>query len=275
MRLKLNRAAALTLTGTAILTTLSQVGGTAPRSYIEGQDHENSKEVQVKADDLDTVTDPSKLSESDFASGTKWTNAGWTRSNPKLVAKSSSLTLTKDNSKEEEQEHTMDILTQHYRGIKMNFTINKDDVKKGNKILIGTIQIVNSKSTQPDSQVDNEILYGTEYNNLQVKDDKNNTLGTVTAEKLDNGEIDFYLNVTTSTNYASDPSASLFWTSAIEENIKRDYSKLNLNSKYDQYLQEYFITPDKIATTKLTLPYIAIRHYDGHYIGSLLDWGEM
>ena len=52
MRLKLNRAAALTLTGTAILATLSQVGGAAPRSYIEGQKHENNNEEQVKADDL-------------------------------------------------------------------------------------------------------------------------------------------------------------------------------------------------------------------------------
>ena len=97
----------------------------------------------MKADDLNTATDPSKLSESDFASGTKWTNAGWTRSNPQYVAKNSKVTVTtsgKDSFGSEDNAYDFHI----------SFTVANSHIKKGNKILLGAIQWQNKDAPTLD-----------------------------------------------------------------------------------------------------------------------------
>ena len=90
------------------------------------------------ADDLATQKDPSNLNANDFADGTKWTTAGWTRTNPQYVAKSSNLKLT---SFDKNNQLTTGI-GNHGTNISLDFTVDKNDLTKNRKILVGSVQAI-------------------------------------------------------------------------------------------------------------------------------------
>ena len=156
----------------------------------------------MKADDLDSVTDPSKLSESDFKSGTRWTPVGWTRSNPQYMAKSSKLEIAPEPE---------------YYPLAINYSwkiqaiLNKDDIKKDNEILIGTIQRTNSfdhqqdlnKTIVMDTHQDKTLLASTQMNNGAYINGEE--IGQVHVEMHDKGEFDIYLRIEQTKNYATDP----------------------------------------------------------------------
>ena len=179
MRLKLNRAAALTLTGTAILATLSQVGGAADRSYIEGQDHENSNEEQVKADDLKAESSDIKFyhdvnSDSDYNSAHEY----------------------KTNSDIDFGNLRSYFTYPAIMPMQLIASLNGKDIKKGNQILLGSIT---SKSS--DDAFRTTLGDGKQGSN-QVYDQNNNLIGN-SYYKLDDNDstIHSYLNVTTDKKY--------------------------------------------------------------------------
>ena len=258
MRLKLNRAAALTLTGTAILATLSQVGGAAPRSYIEGQNYKNNNGEQVKADDLDSVTDPSKLSESDFAPGTKWTNAGWTTTQyPTALQSNTQIDIKK-----------MSIFGSDAKSsIKIDATLDKNTLKKGNTILLSSMQQLSpNKQKNPDERIPWTNMIYTSDTNIYFEGKK---IGYITAEykplgsnpyyNQDHGqgyrltnELDFMLHVTQDCDFASNPKISfqsmpnsLSFNEESDIHEYRPFKNIEFPAKYR------VITANKIYTYEL------------------------
>ena len=207
----------------------------------------------MKADDLDSVTDPSKLSESDFAPGTKWTPAGWTKGNPKYVAKSSKLTLT-DNNK------NWKLFQDDRFSFTLKATVNKSDVVKDRPILVGTISLLNSSKHVGDlglqiapsyfNDQNTDVMWkGIKIGYLKAVNEGNSLANANDiSSHIDSNEIDIYFIPTeTKTHLASDlnfqfnmyaPSAS----SGMRVNISTvngqtgtyyDYSNsLFLNSNY-------------------------------------------
>ena len=140
----------------------------------------------MKADDLKGVTDPSKLSASDFKSGTKWTPAGWTRSNPQYIAKSSKTTVTVNQQPTIMQigDLTFDIIA----------TINKKDLKKGNLILISALQDKNENKQATGQTVPmyfNWSQFGTTDRNIYWRNEK---IGEIVEKNLYD-EDDLYLKI--------------------------------------------------------------------------------
>ena len=182
----------------------------------------------MKADDLNGVSDPSKLSESDFAPGTKWTNAGWTRSNPQYVAKNSKVTVTtsgKDSFGSEDDVYDLHI----------SFTVANSHIKKGNKILLGAIQWQNKDAPTLDQgkfidDAHNNMGYGTKNLSATIdryaKDDfvhNGDTIGTISVSENDYGEIDLWLTITTDKEYATDLTGNIKFSeiiSLIDQNVK-------------------------------------------------------
>lgn len=117
------------------------------------------------ADDLATQKDPSKLHANDFAAGTKWTTAGWTRTNPQYVAKSSKMTLNIPNNKLNSK-----LLSPTYIDFDVDFTIDKNELSKNRSFLVGSIQTTfyNRSQSQTDPDFDNKAgLYaGFDYHNF-------------------------------------------------------------------------------------------------------------
>ena len=172
------------------------------------------QEDNGSSDDISKVTDSSKINTSHFASGTRWTPAGWTRSTNVPVAKSSKLDIAWKNTK------SVDVDTGLYKTTSLagdsitvkniNFTIDKNDMKKGNKILVGSVQIIPTKMQQT-LDADTSLPVGTSSwqggsGTYLIDDDKNNKLGNLTVERnID--EYDIYFNVDHDVNnLATDPT---------------------------------------------------------------------
>lgn len=117
------------------------------------------------ADDLATQKDPSKLHANDFAAGTKWTTAGWTRTNPQYVAKSSKMTLNIPNNKLNSK-----MLSPTYIDFDVDFTIDKNELSKNRSFLVGSIQTTfyNRSQSQTDPDFDNKagLFAGFDYHNF-------------------------------------------------------------------------------------------------------------
>ena len=178
MKLKLNRAAALTLTGTAILATLSQVGGAAPRSYIEGQDHENSNEEQVKADDLkadstghfyQNIHSPADYIDKNVCDKVDWDLSGVANATQGIP-------------------------------LKVDFSFPASYAQKGNRILLYTITHNTPAFTT-----------GAGVGSLPIYDQNNNLLGNLsTTTSLKNGvdQVSYWLNVTTEKKFTDQITGS-------------------------------------------------------------------
>ena len=209
----------------------------------------------MKADDLDSVTDPSKLSESDFAPGTKWTPAGWTRSNPKYVAKESNITLTDTNisNNPELQDKTVSIKNSQWIGFKGNWTIDKNQIKQGNRILLSAINFRDDFSLNKGN---NNDIFEANWRNtgISFKGDK---IGNISLHNDNGNEWDIYLDVTTNKNYATDPQLTFNMFSCFGINSSwMDYRPMqqlaNKNDKLriitNNKIYRYTITKDKTWT---------------------------
>ena len=163
---------------------------------------ESKAQVQNQGNnDLATTTDPSKLSKDDFAEGTHWTVAGWTSASPNAkVAKSSSFTY--DDPSAENLDLSSDFRTLQ-NGATIKATIDKNDIVKGNKILLASVNTTKGNRQQDQ----NFILKDANYINTtenQINFD-NQVIGYISGETRNNFEADYYLNVTNTLDLASDP----------------------------------------------------------------------
>ena len=190
---------------------------------------------------INDSTDPSQIDPSHFADGTYWTTAGWTRTDKNTkVAKKSSLVISDWKDGHNESTPWRQPVTQStaYALQDLNFTIDKNDIKKGNKILIATVQNLptNTKQTIDGSQLFmSNWLFNDKYNiNYQ-----NKTIGNITASQLDKDEIDLYYNPTTTlnnlNNLASDPTFNIHLGKyiGIANMDRKDYAKYHTNFPYN------------------------------------------
>ena len=163
---------------------------------------ESKAQVQNQGNnDLATTTDPSKLSKDDFAEGTHWTVAGWTSASPNAkVAKSSSFTYDDPSAENLDLSSDFRILQ---NGATIKATIDKNDIVKGNKILLASVNTTKGNRQQDQ----NIILKDANYINTtenQINFD-NQVIGYISGETRNNFEADYYLNVTNTLDLASDP----------------------------------------------------------------------
>ena len=144
--------------------------------------------------DISKITDPSKIDASHFADGTHWTAAGWTRTDKNTkIAKQSSITLPDSSG------YTIDAKNLNPTYVTdLNFTLDKNDMKAGNRILVATIQQVPTNAKQDVSNYEKQPNLSTDrLDSLNLAETyQNQEIGTLTATNLDDGEIDFYFNVT-------------------------------------------------------------------------------
>ena len=159
--------------------------------------------VQVtnqSSSDLATTTDPSKLSAKDFASGTKWTSAGWTRSNAQHVAKESKFTYDNPNAEK------FDLIggqSVDQSTAAIEATIDKNDIVKGNQILLAAIN-----STKGNGQQDQHFdlwdtgYITTGYSKVKFQDQY---IGDIDPVIVDQNEVDYVLVVNNTVKFATDP----------------------------------------------------------------------
>lgn len=106
-------------------------------------------ETSSSSNDLNTQTDPSKLNADDFAPNTKWTPAGWTRTNPQYTAKTSKLILTgfdKNNN-------CATNLAGGQANFNLDFTIDKNQLAKNRRFLVGSVQTTFNNRRQDLNQI--------------------------------------------------------------------------------------------------------------------------
>ena len=111
-------------------------------------------------------------------------------------------------------------------------------MKKGNKILIATVQNLptNTKQTIDGSQLFMYNWFLTDKYNINYQ---NKTIGNITVSQLDKNEIDLYYNPTTTlnnlNNLASDPTFNIHLGKPISvDNMDRkDYAKYHTNFPYN------------------------------------------
>ena len=207
--------------------------------------------------DLATQTDPSKLNASDFKAGTKWTSAGWTRSNPEHVAKSTTVSYTMSN------EFNLANTTTLWDSSDLSFksTLNKDDIKAGNKILLAAFNLAKN-----DGQSTNMVLspYSATWSQGNTVTVDGKTFGNLSFDQIDDQEFDINLHVTNTMNLASDPNIHYeFKSSLIMVNVGDDKRNepggyyvsagANYSSIRDEIGSSYSITsPSDIKHFKLT-----------------------
>lgn len=205
--------------------------------------------------DISKITDPSKIDTSHFADGTHWTPAGWTRTDKNTkVAQTSSITIPTNSG------YVID--TGSYDQVpvtELNFTLNKNDVKKGSKILLASIQHTPTNAKQDISSLNTQPIFSTDIlSNLNISENiSGQQIGTITASNLDNGEIDFWFNVTSTQNLVNDPSFNVklnnqfFTTNRHNGNYSEYYSAKN-NLQYP--LHYSVISNSKIINYSIAKP---------------------
>ena len=163
----------------------------------------NENKVQSQVDDISKISDPSQISANHFAQGTRWTPAGWTRTPiGTKVAKSSKLTMGQASNINATDLNPVYVTN-------LNFTLDKNDIKKGNQILVGTIQQLPTTEKQNVTTYEDQPRLSTDsLDNMDIPETyKNQNLGHVVAKNLDNGEIDFWFEVASDIpDLATDPS---------------------------------------------------------------------
>lgn len=175
---------------------------------------ESKAQVQNQSNnDLATTTDPSKLSKDDFAEGTHWTVAGWTSASPNAkVAKSSSFTY--DDPSAENLDLSSDFRTLQ-NGATIKATIDKNDIVKGNKILLASVNTTKGNRQQDQNIILKDANYINNTEN-QINFD-NQVIGYISGETRNNFEADYYLNVTNTLDLASDPEIDFKLNSVVTQ----------------------------------------------------------
>ena len=217
------------------------------------------RENKVESSDTDLVTqtDPSKLNASDFKAGTKWTSAGWTRSNPEHVAKSTTVSYAMSN--EFNLANTTTLLDSSDLSFKS--TLNKDDIKAGNKILLAAFNLAKN-----DGQSTNMVLspYSAAWSQGSTVTVDGKTFGNLSFDQIDDQEFDINLHITNTMNLASDPNIHYeFKSSLIMVGVRDDTrdepggyhvsAGANYSSIRDEIGSSYSITsPSDIKHFRLT-----------------------
>ena len=172
-----------------------------PTRILNAQALFATSKVQTNNNDLATQKDPSKLSKDNFRDGTHWTPAGWTTTSPNTkVAKESRFTY------EDSDPITFD-MSSDFRVLggrtRISATVDKNDIVKGNKILVAAIQSTkgNKQQDQHLAFTDSGYLNGTE-NGISFN---GQNIGYLHSEYGNNTEVDWYLNITNTINFATDP----------------------------------------------------------------------
>ena len=190
---------------------------------------------------INDSTDPSQIDPSHFADGTHWTTAGWTRTDKNTkVAKKSSLVISDwwDGHNESTPWRQPVTKSTGYALQDLNFTIDKNDIKKGNKILIATVQNLptNTKQAIDGSQLFMSNWLLTDKYNINYQ---NKTIGNITVSQLDKDEIDLYYNSTTTlnnlNNFANDPTFNIHLGKyiGIANMDRKEYAKYHINFPYN------------------------------------------
>ena len=153
------------------------------------------------SNDLATQSDPSKLSKDNFADGTHWTPAGWTTTSPTTkIAKYSKFTY--ENASPVTFDMSSDFRVLGGRA-SVSATVDKNDIVKGNRILVAAIQ-----STKGNKQQDQHLAF-TDLGYLNRTENgisfNGQNIGYLHSEYGNNTEVDWYLNITNTINFATDP----------------------------------------------------------------------
>lgn len=184
------------------------------------------------------------------ASGTRHTNVGDTRlaaDETTKTAISSDIKLTPNyntNSPYKDgQVAEINIKTGLTFGLTGTATINKDDIKKGNRILLGTIQISNDRFGQ-DAATDN-ANYKNELNNDNLSYTHampvtfmNQSLGNIDIITHDPSELDLFFNVTRDLVAADNPTISFNNIMTLSTNAGNRYYPLRGMQPKDSYVQQ-------------------------------------
>ena len=187
------------------------------------------------------------------AQGTKHTRIGDTRLSDdqlKHLAISSDIKLTPyqdvDHPYNDGKIADLDIAHSTSVGFTGTATLDKDDVKKGNKILIGTIQITNDRygqdAVKSHSGWDNtrELTYVNQsYTHSMPVTFQGQNLGSLSFDSHDSSELDLFFNVTQDLNSAINPTISFNNIFALDTNGAMDYPVFRGITKNDVYTQRF------------------------------------
>ena len=237
MRLKLNRAAALTLTGTAILATLSQVGGAAPRSYIK----ENKEQNEVRADDLKAESMSAKLyqhvfSQKDFDEAHE---------------------LKKTNEETISQSGQIDA------DIHGTAKIKAADIRQNNLIKIGSFDV--DGNVQPNVNTYNSTT-------IDIKDNSNNTVGNLVT-KINGTNLTYYLKVTTNQQYSDLVTVNY----SVALGISVTYSLPEFGKHPNTSYIDIATPDNQYRFNLIDIPTPQMQEYSHqyHFLGSLSPWGTI
>ena len=153
----------------------------------------------------------------DRALGTRHTAVGDTRSNYDKTAISSDIQLTPYNQTDKPYTDgnigNFSITKGNpFLGLTGTATLNKDDIKKDNQILLGTIQFSNNRYGQAattDNDANEKIRFDNDsYLHAMPVIFQNQNIGNIAINYLDNNEVDLVLSVANSLNFATNPEIS-------------------------------------------------------------------
>ena len=251
MRLKLNRAAALTLTGTAVLATLSQVGGAAHPSSV----------FNHVAKAMDSSVDNRQIDKEEAGrvlqnEGFRKTGAGYTILSDKeapLIADSQITAKTTGDGT------PLGVDYHNYQSPRLDLqiktTLPSKTLHKGDKILIGTVTTVSNVTGKYSNDL-GELgsIYQIINNGLPSFKIGNDIIGDISmtnnVEKNKN-EVDIWLNVTQDRNYATIPNGSVTLLDSTLISDSYGY-KLPLFTRGDSFWVD-FLTGNNLYLTNPTI----------------------
>lgn len=216
------------------------------------------------------IYDQPKQKPNNLPKDTVWTPAGWTRTNPDYVAKNATVNLYNsgkanfESNKELNKDASFNYTT---FGADITATIAKEDLQISNKILLATITATNDYTDTVDGQL--PLTSASSENGQRITDSNTGKIiGTLSVTNQDNGEIDYWLNVTDTDTYGEDVKISnLKDYNAGYLNHHNNFDKLAKLSKNGTSLK----TGDTITQTISTASNTYVQKYKVSEIGTLLQ----
>lgn len=138
--------------------------------------------------------------------GTIWTPAGWTRTNPDHVAQNTTVNLYNSGKANFDQNNKLsknNAFNYTTFGADITATIAKEDLQIGNKILLATITATNDFTNTVNGQL--PLSSASSENGQMITDPHTGkVIGRISVTNHDNGEIDYWFNVTDTDTYGED-----------------------------------------------------------------------